>query len=132
MSEQDVENVRGAYAEWARGNFWTPDVFHPDVEVLWQSPDATVTHGLGALAAGWKEWLAPWEDCTMEAERIVPVGGQVVVVARFRGRARGSGVPVESRRGFVWTMRDGRAVRLAGYTHPEDAFAAVGLGDRAT
>jgi hypothetical protein len=38
MSEENVEIVRRVYAEWERGNFRTPEVFDPEVSVVWINP----------------------------------------------------------------------------------------------
>jgi ketosteroid isomerase-like protein len=44
------------------------------------------------------------------------------------GRGRGSGAEVQSKRtAHVWTLRDGKAIRLDLYNDRADAFEAVGL-----
>ena len=35
MSQGNVKIVRGAQAEFARGNFWVPEIFDPSVRVVW-------------------------------------------------------------------------------------------------
>ena len=38
MSQENVEIVRGAFAEFERGNFWIPEVFDPSIRVVWLTP----------------------------------------------------------------------------------------------
>jgi hypothetical protein len=49
----------------------------------------------------------------------------VIGVARGTGA---SGVPIELRQGYVWTIENGRAIRFRWFNDPEEAMAAAGLG----
>jgi hypothetical protein len=35
MSQENVEIVRNAHAEFERGNFWLPEIFDPHVRIVW-------------------------------------------------------------------------------------------------
>ena len=35
MSQENEVAVRGAFAEFGRGNFWVPQFFDPAIRVLW-------------------------------------------------------------------------------------------------
>ena len=50
-----------------------------------------------------------------------------VVIARIRGRGRASGLEMDWHQGYIWTVRDGKAVRFRWFNHPADALAAAGL-----
>jgi len=52
---------------------------------------------------------------------------EFVVAYHVTGRARGSGVPLDTRTGQVWSVRDGKVWRNVAYTDPREAFEAVGL-----
>jgi ketosteroid isomerase-like protein len=54
-------------------------------------------------------------------------GERVVVLGEIVGRGRLSGLPFRSPFGHVWTIRDGKAVRLEGYLDHDVALAAAGL-----
>jgi hypothetical protein len=58
-ADDDFEALRGVYDQWARGNFWTPDIFHPDVEVVWDAtiPDANKDVGIAGFTRSAREWL---------------------------------------------------------------------------
>jgi hypothetical protein len=47
--------------------------------------------------------------------------GDVLVSMRQRGRGKASGAEVDHRFTHVWTLRDGRAIRLQSFAHRDDA-----------
>ena len=133
MSQENVEIVRRAFAEFEQGNFWVPEVFDPSVRIEWLDPLGVVgvseTVGLEQLGAALRIWLESWGRLTMTAERLIDAGDQVVVVAVWQGRGEASGATTEWRFGQVWTMREGRAIDLASYRDPAEALEAAGLGE---
>jgi ketosteroid isomerase-like protein len=129
MSEENVEVIREAHSRWANGDFSSQAFLDPDIEVEWQTPDATVTRGIEAFAEAWREWLSPWEKLTLEAERVIDAGDRVVVLAIVRGRGKGSGIDMEWRMGYVWTMRNGKAVRVEAHKDQGAALEAAGLSE---
>jgi hypothetical protein len=52
----------------------------------------------------------------------------VVVLCRYTGRGKGSGLDVDTEGAHLWTMRDGRAVRLEVFSSRERALEAAGAG----
>jgi ketosteroid isomerase-like protein len=60
-------------------------------------------------------------------ERIIPVGDEVVVLARQRGRMAGTKHEVEAMVAGVYLVRDGRLARAAFYSDRAEALEAVGL-----
>jgi ketosteroid isomerase-like protein len=132
MSQENVEIVRSAHAEFERGNFWVPDIFDPSVRVVWLPGPGVEeeTVGLGDLARVIKDWMQSWEQVTTVAEQVVDAGDQVVVIAEWRGRGKASGVFTKWRYGGVWTLRGGKVTSLISYRDPADAFEAVGLSEQ--
>jgi uncharacterized protein len=130
VARDDVEALKAVCAEWGRGNFWTPDIFDPVIELVWatEMPDLQggEFRGLAGVEAAMREWLEVWEGCRWEAEEFIPVDDGVLVLFIARGRGKGSDVEVEARWAHRWTMRDGRAVRLEGYADRDRALATVG------
>jgi ketosteroid isomerase-like protein len=127
MSRENVEIIRDAHARWARGDFSSQEFLDPNIEVFWQTPDATVTRGIDAFGEAWREWLSPWENLTVEAERVIEAENRVVVLAVLRGRGKGSGIEIELRAGYLWTLRGRKAVRLEAYADHKTALEAAGL-----
>ena len=70
-----------------------------------------------------------YEDLRVEAEEYVDAGDTIVVVARAHGTARGSGLHMDQRLAFVWTVREGKPVQMEQYPNREDALKAVGLAE---
>jgi ketosteroid isomerase-like protein len=69
-------------------------------------------------------------DFEMHAERFIDAGEEdVVVLARYRGTGRESGVPVEGEQGHVWTVREGLAVRFLWFGSHQEALDAAGVTD---
>ncbi len=131
MSQENVEIVKRALAEFQRGNFWVPEFFEPDVRIRWLdavgAPSETV--GLQDMSTFMLNWLETFDNMSMVAERVVDAGDQVVVIAAWQGRGKASGVDTEWRQGTVWTLRDGRVASVIGYQEPSDAFEAAGLSE---
>src|SRR2546421_744821 len=71
MSKENVEVVRGVFAEFERGNCWVSEVFAPSVHVVWLTPIAggePESVGLDGMSRTMKEWLRSWEQVTNVAE----------------------------------------------------------------
>jgi ketosteroid isomerase-like protein len=134
MSQENVEIVRRAHAEFERGNFWIPEVFDPSVRVVWLAPlvgEGVETVGLDDLTISMKEWLQSFEQITIVAERFIDAGDRVVVIAEWQGRGKASGAFTKWRYGAVWTFRDGVVISLVSYNDPAEALEAVGLSEQA-
>jgi len=133
MSQENVEIVRRAFAEFEQGNFWVPEAFDPSVRIEWLDPLGVVgvseTVGLERLGTTLRTWFESWDRLTMTAEQLIDAGDQVVVVAVWHGRGKTSGATTEWRFGQVWTMREGRAIDLASYRDPAEALEAAGLSE---
>ena len=69
------------------------------------------------------------DDVEVQPTRFVDVGDEVLVVVTITGTSRGARVPVRREQGYIWTVRDGKAVRFRSFNAAEDALEAVGLGD---
>jgi ketosteroid isomerase-like protein len=105
---------------------------HPDCEMHDHDlPDAVTYRG----QEGWREWRAhfseAWESDALEPEEYIDAGdGRVVLVARLSARGKGSGVEVQRREGIMWTIRDGKTVRIDYYSSPDEALEAAGVAEQ--
>lgn len=129
---RNVDALRPVYAEWGRGNFRRRfDVYASDMEWGW-SDEFPGLHGIaheeGEISARLREWLSPWEHWRVEAEDYVAAGEFVVVLCRYSGRGKGSGIEVDTEGAHLWTLRNGRAVRLEIFSSRERALKAAGVG----
>ena len=48
-------------------------------------------------------------------------------MARLIGRGKSSGAAVERTWAYVWTVKDGKALRMDGYDNRDEALEAAGL-----
>ena len=62
----------------------------------------------------------------MEPQAFLDQGDHVIVARR---RRRGSGAPVEAMIYNVWTVQQGKAVRVRGFLSRSDALEAAGLSE---
>ncbi len=132
MSQENVEIVRRAYAEWGRGNFQTPEVFDSEVQVIWIDPilvPHSETRGLDALSHAMSEFLNVWEFGTATAGELLDAGERVVAENVWRGRGRTSGIDMEVHLWSVWTLSNGRAIRIVQYEDRAEALKAAGLSE---
>ena len=76
MSQENVEIVRQAFAEFQSGNFWVPEFFDPDVRIRWLdavgSPSETV--GLQDMSDFMLNWLGTFDNVSMVAEQVIDAG----------------------------------------------------------
>jgi uncharacterized protein len=127
----NVELLHQVYAEWGRGN-WVPkfDFYADDMEWGWSDDFPGISgvyHDPAERNARLREWLSPWEHWRCAAEDYVVHGDHVVALTRYRGVGKGSGASVDTRGAHVWTLRDGKVIRLEVFADRSRALASVGL-----
>jgi ketosteroid isomerase-like protein len=129
MSGENVEFVRGVYAEWRHGNFQAGVDRYDSDAVLVQHPgfpEAGTYEGLAGFAAYMHTFLDAWEKVTIEVVELTEVGDSIVAEVAQRGIGKGSGAATDFGYFQVWTFRDGKVVRLEVIRDREAAFEAAG------
>src|SRR6266571_5767066 len=133
MSRQNVDLVRQAYLAWNRGDLETAFEFlDPEVEVSVppELPEAGTYRGSAEIRRFVeRELLQALEDARAEPERFFDAGDQVVVFVRYYGRGKESGLEVRGAivDAHVWTLEEGKAVKLQMYQGTETALEVVRL-----
>ncbi len=123
MSEQNVELVRRIYDAWSREES-ARDLIAADVEYV--NPSYAVEPGTRRGRRSFAVVRDTYDDFELDIERYVDAGEQeVVVLARYRASGRVSGVPVEGEHGYVWTVKDGPAVRFQWFQSHREALEAA-------
>jgi ketosteroid isomerase-like protein len=130
MSQENVQLVREGFARWNRGDYdFFLDSAAPDVELF--SRFATLTGKPYRGHAGVREWLAEiqhsFERFELWLDEVRDLGDEVLVIGGIDLRARGSGIDMRERMGWVLEFRDGRVARMRFYAKPDDALEAVRL-----
>jgi ketosteroid isomerase-like protein len=131
--EDDLGTLERVYDHWARGEFWDVSVYGSEIEfVLGTSlPEPGTYHGLEGMEKGFREsWLDSWRDLRFEAEEfMVGAEGRILVLFKQTAVGKSSGIETEQHGGHVWTMRNGKAIRLEVHVNRHDALDAAGLAE---
>lgn len=125
MSQENVEIVRSIYAAWSR-NESAEDLIDPELEYV--NPSYAVESGIRHDRNALRAVREVYPDFRVEPERFVDAGDDVVVIGVARGTSS-SGLESQWRQGYIWTVRDGRAIRFRWFNDPNEALDAMGLAD---
>jgi uncharacterized protein len=129
MSDENVELVRAIYERFRAGDEEGALSLHdPEIEVLdrAEAPDPQVYHGHEGVLRSVGVSRATFEGLDIVPEEFLAKGDHVVVVFRFRGTGRESGIPVDEQLAHLWTVRGGKAVRMSVHSSGDDALRAAG------
>jgi ketosteroid isomerase-like protein len=132
MSKENVELVQELFraviaADWEQA----AQLVDPEVEgygTVGGLGEGRVYRGLAQIIDEFEnEDLEAWEERRLEPQEFIDAGENVVMLLHEYRRGKGSGVPLESDTATVFSVRDGRVVRIQGYMDPGAALEAVGL-----
>ena len=123
MSEENVELVRRIYEAWEQEES-ARDFIAEDIEYV--NPSYAVEPGTRRGRKSFRVIRDTYEDFQIRVERYVDAGEEVVVLAQYKASGPGSGVPVSGEHGYVWTVRDGQAVRFQWFQSHREALEAAG------
>jgi ketosteroid isomerase-like protein len=131
MSQENVEVVRRCNSFWGEGDFvQASELFDPEVVIDFSqnvfNPDVYRGYdGLMRLVMAVHEM---WDTFKVETDEVIDAGETVVAAVRLSGTGGRSGVATRMRGFQVWTLRDGRVLRMKGdYSNREQALEAAGL-----
>jgi ketosteroid isomerase-like protein len=112
--EANLALVRGIFERWSADDFSDVGWADPEIEFLTEGPtDAGLHRGIEAMAGAFRSWLDAFDGFGVEPVSFEAAGDAVLAEVRFRGRGKGSGLPLDAMRGAnVFAIRNGRVVRL--------------------
>jgi ketosteroid isomerase-like protein len=132
MSHENVEVVRSGFSALAHGGvdaaaeFWHPEINWRAMEGA--PDDVGEMDGIEAARRYVQDWYDMFDDFTSEIEELLDIGDdQVVAVIHNSGRAKRSGIPTELRYTALYTIQDGKMIRVREYATRTEALKAVGL-----
>jgi ketosteroid isomerase-like protein len=129
MSEQNVALVRQIYDAWGRDGS-AREFIAEGVEYV--NPSYAVEPGTRVGRKSFSVVRDTYADFKIRVERFIDAGGDdVVVLARYTASGTVSGVPLEGEHGYVWTLRDGQAIRFRWFSSHAEALEAAGLSESA-
>ena len=136
MSAENVEIARKAADLWNEAGWQgvaDHGLLHPQVEYhddkRW--PEARSTLGTAELIERFDEVLEVLgKEGQLELEDVLDPGGDhIVLIFRFRGKARTSGIDVDYRWGYSLRIRNGQIDYIRAYLEPERALEDAGLSE---
>jgi ketosteroid isomerase-like protein len=127
MPGSNLDLVRRIYEEfnqtlelpgWALSDAveWTP----PSDE-----PDNALRFGADAVGAYVREWAATFDDYRCEVDELIEQGDSVVAAVHLHGRIGTEGGELSIPLTQVWTIADGKAIRVREYRTKAEALEAV-------
>ena len=132
MSRQNVEIVRECIESFQRGDYATAlEALDPEIEYeLTHFPDGKIYHGHDGVREAFRIWIGTWDNYRQELDELIDAGdNEVIALVREFGRGIGSGIELERPTAGVWTLRNGKAVRIRFYEGREAALEAVASRD---
>jgi ketosteroid isomerase-like protein len=136
MSQENVETLRTAYVAFSRGDLDSfLDYLDPNVEVDpgLIAPDQSASRYVGRQEV--RKFLetivvGPWEAVITEPLKMIEIDdSRVLSIDRWHFRGR-DGIEIEMELPNLFSFRDGRIVRIHGFTDRAKALEAVGLSEQ--
>src|SRR6188472_1367576 len=117
MSQENVELARRAFAYevYGRGDRAEAEAIFDPYFVM-NPVEEGPSYGLDAIRDNFEHWKGAWGELEVTVEEVIDAGDRVLLTAHHRGRGRGSGIEVDTRLYAVYTLRDGKVIRVDEYT----------------
>jgi ketosteroid isomerase-like protein len=132
MSDENIEIVRRIYDDYVDRPETVRDLFAPDVvhDASDTAPDVGVVRGIDAFDESLRTYFDSFDAFQVEIEEVIHADERIVILAVIDvGRLRGSTAEVRNHRFHVWTLSDGKAIRLSSHLEKGQAFKAAGLSE---
>jgi ketosteroid isomerase-like protein len=82
------------------------------------------------MSKGTREYFRAFSDLRIEAERIIDLGDdRVLVLTRQTAHGKLSGVPFDHELADLMTLKRGKIVAMGAYWHRAEALEAAGLSE---
>jgi ketosteroid isomerase-like protein len=132
MSHENIEIVRRLLARSGDGEDLTDDAlaefFDPGVEWV-PIPQGVLAgrhyRGFEGIRRFWADFVAAWDEISVDPQEFRESGDRVVAQVRIRGRMRE--LEIDELWSSLYTFRGERIVRVQGFASPEGAVEAAGL-----
>jgi ketosteroid isomerase-like protein len=129
MSQENVATIRRLSEAYSTGDPGWVGFYSPDVEGhMWSSrPNAATVHrGIEGIKEIAGLFADRFDDLRWDRELVIDAGGdRVVVLFHQRGRSKEDGRWVEAQVAGVFSLRDGKVIRVRSYPTWNDALESV-------
>jgi ketosteroid isomerase-like protein len=132
MASANLDLVRSIFAAWERGDFRSIDWAHPEIEYgTADGPSPSSVTGVAGMAEATREWMTVWHEWRVKADEYRELDDdRVLVLVRYDGRGRASGVQIATMRtagATLFHVSGGKVTRLVFYLDRDRALADLGL-----
>ena len=136
MSQENVELVRRIYEATGAGHAEEVLALY-DEEVEYdfsRSPFQAILNrpayrGHDAIRGFFHERYEYWQQAEDRCQELIEANDEVISVVTSRGRGRESGIEVEMTHFGVWSLREGKVIRVRWFGTLDEALAAAGLSE---
>jgi ketosteroid isomerase-like protein len=132
MSEENVELVRQAYERLNRGDVEGVVELCDEGIVIDMSErvfNPAVYEGHDGIRRFYGDVMEVWEHYEWNVEDALVSGDAVVAMLHCLGRGGGSGLEIDWRVAWIWTLREGRIQSFRFYRERDAALEAAGLAE---
>ena len=133
MSQENVEIVQRMFEAGNRRDTATLLALY-DEAVVWDVSrtegadfEGGVFEGHDGLRRWHLAWYAAWENTENDVHELIDAGERVFVATTQRARGKASGIDLELKQWAVWTIRDGKVIRVDWFTDRREALEAARL-----
>jgi ketosteroid isomerase-like protein len=132
MSTENVDAARRGFEALAQGGVeaFLEDFIDPEFETS-TPPELTVEPATYRGHAGLRHYFDSFyevmDEVRFEPEEFIDAGDRVVVPTRLVARGRDTGIEAVQQIVMVWTIRDGKGLRVETFATMEEALEAAGL-----
>ena len=135
MSERDVQLAREAFDAYNAVDLdRLPELLDPDCELVFLRSllDGSPYHGHAGMRQFIRDMADEWNSWHAEPDEFRDLGdGRVLVLARFTGQARTSGVEVSAPAAWLLEFRDGLVCRVRAFSDRDASLDYLGLRSEA-
>ena len=99
----------------------------PDASITFSGPGDMVGpfRGVEGFVAGWREWIAPWEEYRVVTEKLVDAGeGKVLLLALNTGRLEGGG-EISQESAAIYSLAGDKVTAIDHYLDRDEARRAL-------
>ena len=123
VGKRNLEVVREMLDDYICGDYEAAlPAFTHDVEVV---TALERFHGPAGVVKEARRWEEMWTDYRFEVEGLIDAGDKVVLLYHQVGKAQESGVEIDERAGWVYTLREGKIARVEMFQDREAALRAA-------
>ncbi len=131
MSQENLAIIARAYEHFRDTGEFEEERFHPDF--VWDLsnytgwPEQQTYTGIEGATRFMNDWIDAWDDWEWEVRSLHDTEDKVVAVMHQSGTSKSTGVRVEMDFAQLFTLKDGKQIRMQMYDDPDEALEAVGL-----